>query len=47
MGMEERVLASISEACTCLRMETKCEESFSAAASLRRGAHRLSRVISF
>jgi hypothetical protein len=41
MGMEERALASSSEAWTCLRMATKCEESFSAAASLRRGAQRL------
>lgn len=41
MGMEERALASSSVACTCLRIETKWEESFSAAASLRRGAQRL------
>lgn len=41
MGIEDRELASNSVAWTCLRIETKCEESFSAAASLRRGAHRL------
>lgn len=41
MGMEDRALASSSEAWTCLRMATKWDESFSAAASERRGAQRL------
>jgi hypothetical protein len=41
MGIEERALASSSAAWTCLRMETKWEESFSAASGARRGAHRL------
>lgn len=41
IGMEDRTLASISVAWTCLRMLTKWEESFSAASGLRRGAHRL------
>ena len=41
IGMLERVFASNSEACTCLRIETKCEDSFSAASGERRGAHRL------
>ena len=44
MGMEERALASSSEACTCLRMETKWEESFSAASGERRGAQRLTQL---
>lgn len=41
MGMEERALASSSDACTCFLMETKWEESFSAASGESRGAHRL------
>lgn len=41
MGMEERALAESSALCTCRRMETKCEESFSAAEGERRGAQRL------
>lgn len=41
MGMDERVLASSSARWTCLRMETKCDESFSAASGERRGAQRL------
>jgi hypothetical protein len=41
MGIEERVLASSSAAWTCLRIATKWEESFSPAASERRGAQRL------
>lgn len=41
MGIEERALASSSAAWTCLRMETKWEESFSAASGARRGAQRL------
>lgn len=44
MGIEERALASISEAWTCRRMETKWEESFSAASVLSRGAQRLERI---
>lgn len=46
MGMEERAFASSSVAWTCLRIETKWDESFSAAASLRRGAQRLGGIIS-
>ena len=41
IGMEDRALADISALCTCRRIETKCEESFSAASAERRGAHRL------
>jgi hypothetical protein len=41
MGMEERTLAVFSDCATRLRIETKCEESFSAAAGERRGAQRL------
>lgn len=41
MGMLERALASSSEAWTCFRIETKCEDSFSAASGERRGAQRL------
>jgi len=41
MGIEERALASSSAAWTCFRMETKWEESFSAASGARRGAQRL------
>lgn len=41
MGMLERVLAFASEAATRRRIETKCEESFSAAEGERRGAQRL------
>lgn len=43
MGIDDRVLASISAAWTCRRMETKWDDSFSAAAGLKRGAHRLAR----
>ena len=39
--MEERALADISALCTCRRIETKWDESFSAASAERRGAHRL------
>lgn len=41
MGIEDRALAEISAEWICRRMETKCEESFSAASAERRGAHRL------
>lgn len=41
IGIEERALASSSALCTCLRMETKWDESFSAASGERRGAQRL------
>lgn len=41
MGMEDRAFRSISLAWTCLRIWTKCEESFSAASGERRGAQRL------
>ena len=41
MGIEERAFALSSEACTWRRMETKWEESFSAAVGERRGAQRL------
>ncbi len=41
MGIEERTLAADSEAATRRRMETKWEESFSAADGERRGAQRL------
>ena len=41
IGIEERVLAAASEAATRRRMETKWEESFSAAGGERRGAQRL------
>lgn len=41
MGIEERALVSSSARWTCFRMETKCEDSFSAASGERRGAHRL------
>ena len=46
MGMDERSLVVISVAWTCLRMETKWEESFSEASGERRGAQRL-RAVSF
>jgi hypothetical protein len=36
-------LASSSEAWTCFRMDTKCEDSFSAAWGVKRGAQRLFR----
>lgn len=41
MGIEERALALSSAAWTWRRMETKWEESFSAAEGERRGAQRL------
>ncbi len=41
MGMELRALRSTSFWWTCLRICTKCEDSFSAASGLRRGAQRL------
>jgi len=41
MGMEERALAESSALWTWRRMETKWEESFSAAEGERRGAQRL------
>lgn len=41
MGMEERRLAVFSDCATRLRMETKCDDSFSAALGERRGAQRL------
>lgn len=41
MGMEERVFVLSSAARTWRRMETKWDESFSAAAGERRGAQRL------
>ena len=41
MGMEDRALADSSALWTCRRIETKWEESFSAASADRRGAHRL------
>lgn len=41
MGIEERALAVTSEAWICRRMDTKWEESFSAAVGERRGAQRL------
>src|SRR3569833_2005243 len=41
MGILDRVLACSSDACTCRRIETKCDESFSAASGLSRGAQRL------
>lgn len=44
MGMDERSLVVISVAWTCLRMETKWEESFSDASGERRGAQRLGAV---
>jgi len=43
MGMEERALAESSALWTWRRMETKWEESFSAAEGERRGAQRLGR----
>lgn len=46
MGMLERVLAEISAECTCRRMETKWEDSFSPASGERRGAQRLNYVVS-
>ena len=39
--MEDRALASNSADLTCLRIETKWEESFSSASGLNLGAHRL------
>jgi hypothetical protein len=44
MGMEERRLAVRSAAATRERMETKCEESFSAAEAESFGAQRLGDV---
>jgi len=41
MGIEERALALSSAEWTCRLMETKWEESFSAAEGERRGAQRL------
>ena len=41
MGIEDRALAAISAEWICRRMETKCDESFSAASTERRGAQRL------
>lgn len=41
MGMEERTLLFLSARATRSRIETKWEESFSAAAADRRGAQRL------
>lgn len=41
MGIEDRALALSSALCTWRRIETKCEESFSAASGERRGAQRL------
>lgn len=41
MGIEDRALAEISAEWICRRMETKWEESFSAASAERRGAQRL------
>ena len=41
IGMLDRVDVESSWLWTCLRMETKCEESFSLAAGERRGAQRL------
>ncbi len=41
MGIDERVFEESSAVWTCFLMETKCEESFSAASGERRGAHRL------
>jgi len=41
MGIDDRALASSSAAWTCLRMETKWEESFSAASGESLGAQRL------
>lgn len=46
MGMDERALASSSARWTCLRMVTKCDESFSAASGERRGAQRLYNSVS-
>lgn len=45
MGIEERALALSSAECTCRLMETKWEESFSAASGERRGAQRLGRGV--
>lgn len=45
MGMLDRALALISAECTCRRMETKWEESFSPASGERRGAQRLKDII--
>ena len=44
--MEERLFEVNSEACTRRRIETKCDESFSAAPGERRGAHRLDVLLS-
>lgn len=41
MGMEERALAEISAVWIWRRIETKWDESFSAASAERRGAQRL------
>lgn len=41
MGILDRVLELDSDAATRRRMETKCDESFSAACGDRRGAQRL------
>lgn len=44
MGIEDRALAVTSALCTCRRIETKWEESFSAASGERRGAQRLGAI---
>ena len=41
IGMLERMLDVRSDTATRLRIETKCEDSFSVAAAERRGAQRL------
>lgn len=41
MGIDDRVFAETSTLCTCRRIETKWEESFSAASGERCGAQRL------
>lgn len=44
MGMEERVFADISAEWIWRRMDTKWDDSFSAASTERRGAQRLRSV---
>jgi len=39
IGIEERALAVSSAACTCLLIETKCDDNFSAASADSLGAH--------
>jgi len=39
IGIEERALAVSSAACTCLLIDTKCDDSFSAASADSLGAH--------